>query len=50
MDHGDCVRSMTLMGQELIPWIREQGKELGLLSAYEVNDGTGHPNPPRLGI
>ncbi|MSQ13582.1 MAG: LLM class flavin-dependent oxidoreductase [Dehalococcoidia bacterium] len=50
MDHGDCIRSMTLMGQELIPWIREQGKELGLLSAYEVNDGTGHPNPPKLGI
>jgi alkanesulfonate monooxygenase SsuD/methylene tetrahydromethanopterin reductase-like flavin-dependent oxidoreductase (luciferase family) len=50
MDHGDTMRSMRLMGSELLPQIREVGKELGLISAFEVKDGTGHPNPPITGV
>jgi hypothetical protein len=30
------------MGQEVIPAAKEMGKELGLLSPYEVDDGTGY--------
>jgi alkanesulfonate monooxygenase SsuD/methylene tetrahydromethanopterin reductase-like flavin-dependent oxidoreductase (luciferase family) len=42
MDHDDQVRSLRLHGEEVIPATREIGKELGLLSAFEVNDGTGY--------
>jgi alkanesulfonate monooxygenase SsuD/methylene tetrahydromethanopterin reductase-like flavin-dependent oxidoreductase (luciferase family) len=41
MEHDDQVRSLRLHGQDVIPAAREMGKELGLLSPYEVNDGTG---------
>jgi hypothetical protein len=41
MTHDDQVRSLRLMGEELIPATREIGKELGLLSSFETNDGTG---------
>jgi hypothetical protein len=30
------------MGQEVIPMLRELGKEFGLVSPFEVNDGTGY--------
>ncbi|MBM3946681.1 MAG: LLM class flavin-dependent oxidoreductase, partial [SAR202 cluster bacterium] len=42
MTHDDQMRSLRLMGQEVIPATREIGKELGLLSSFEVNDGTGY--------
>ncbi|MSQ12396.1 MAG: LLM class flavin-dependent oxidoreductase [Dehalococcoidia bacterium] len=42
MSHDDQVRSLRLHGEEVIPATREIGKELGLLSAFEVNDGTGY--------
>ncbi|MSQ12395.1 MAG: LLM class flavin-dependent oxidoreductase [Dehalococcoidia bacterium] len=42
MTHDDQVRSLRLMGEELIPATREIGKELGLLTSFETNDGTGY--------
>ena len=42
MSHDDAVRSLKLFGDEVIPATREIGKELGLVSAFEVNDGTGY--------
>jgi alkanesulfonate monooxygenase SsuD/methylene tetrahydromethanopterin reductase-like flavin-dependent oxidoreductase (luciferase family) len=42
MSHEDQMRSMRLMGQELIPWAKELGKGLDLKSPWEVNDGTGY--------
>ncbi len=42
MSHDDQVRSLRLMGEEVIPAAKEMGKELGLLSPYEVDDGTGY--------
>jgi hypothetical protein len=42
MSHEDQTRSLRLMGQEVIPATREIGKELGLLSSYEANDGAGY--------
>ncbi len=42
MTHDDQMRSMRLMGQEVIPAAREIGKELGLKSSFEVTDGTGY--------
>jgi alkanesulfonate monooxygenase SsuD/methylene tetrahydromethanopterin reductase-like flavin-dependent oxidoreductase (luciferase family) len=41
MTHDDQMRSLRLHGAEIIPAAKEMGKELGLLSPYEVNDGTG---------
>jgi alkanesulfonate monooxygenase SsuD/methylene tetrahydromethanopterin reductase-like flavin-dependent oxidoreductase (luciferase family) len=42
MDHDDQVRSLRLHGEEVIPAVREMGKELGLVGAFEANDGTGY--------
>jgi alkanesulfonate monooxygenase SsuD/methylene tetrahydromethanopterin reductase-like flavin-dependent oxidoreductase (luciferase family) len=42
MDHDDAMRSLKLFGQEVIPAAKEIGKQLGLVSAFEVNDGTGY--------
>jgi len=42
MTNEDQLRSLRLFGQEVIPAAREMGKELGLLSPYETNDGTGY--------
>jgi alkanesulfonate monooxygenase SsuD/methylene tetrahydromethanopterin reductase-like flavin-dependent oxidoreductase (luciferase family) len=42
MTHEDQMRSHRLMGQEVIPMLRELGKEFGLVSPFEVNDGTGY--------
>jgi hypothetical protein len=41
MTHGDQMRSLRLFGEEVMPAAREIGKELGLASPYETNDGTG---------
>lgn len=35
MNHEDTIRSMTLMGSEVIPAMREMGKELGLVGPFE---------------
>jgi alkanesulfonate monooxygenase SsuD/methylene tetrahydromethanopterin reductase-like flavin-dependent oxidoreductase (luciferase family) len=42
MSHDDAMRSLKLFGQEGIPAAREMGKELGLISPYASNDGTGY--------
>jgi hypothetical protein len=41
MDHDDAMRSLRLFGEEVIPAVREIGKELDLYSPYEVDPATG---------
>ncbi len=43
MTHDDQMRSLRLMGEEVIPAVREMGKELGLNSSFEVDPATGKP-------
>tara|TARA_B100001245_G_scaffold205907_1_gene167641 strand:+ start:40 stop:384 length:345 start_codon:yes stop_codon:yes gene_type:complete len=45
MTHEDQMRSLRLMGQEVLPAVREIGKELGLKSSFEVDPATGKPIP-----
>ena len=35
------MRSLRLMGQEVLPAVREMGKELELFSPFEVDPNTG---------
>jgi hypothetical protein len=37
------MRSLRLMGEEVIPAVREMGKELELHSPFEVNPSTNEP-------
>ena len=41
MDHEDQMRSLKLMGEEVLPAVREMGKELELFSPFEVSPTTG---------
>ena len=43
MTHDDQMRSLRLMGEEVIPAVREMGRELGLSSPFEVDPATGKP-------
>ena len=43
MTHEDSMRSLRLMGQEVIPAVREMAKELDLKSPFEVDTKTGEP-------
>lgn len=43
MTHEDQMRSLRLMGQEVIPAVREISKELGLPGPFEVSTATGQP-------
>ncbi|MGQ4809939.1 hypothetical protein NKDENANG_03378 [Candidatus Entotheonellaceae bacterium PAL068K] len=43
MSHDDQMRSLRLMGEEVIPAVREMGQELELFSPFEVNPATGKP-------
>jgi hypothetical protein len=43
MTHEDQMRSLRLMGEEVIPAVREMGKELELFSPFEVDPTTGQP-------
>ncbi len=43
MTHDDQMRSLRLMGEEIIPAVREMGKELELFSSFEVDPATGEP-------
>ena len=43
MTHEDSMRSLTLMGEEVIPAIREMGEELELFSPFERDTATGEP-------
>ncbi|MBI2760905.1 MAG: LLM class flavin-dependent oxidoreductase [Chloroflexi bacterium] len=40
MDHDDAMRSLRLMGEELIPAVREIGEELDLKGPFEVDPAT----------
>ena len=41
MNHEDAMRSLRLMGEEVIPAVREMGQELDLPGPFEVNPATG---------
>jgi alkanesulfonate monooxygenase SsuD/methylene tetrahydromethanopterin reductase-like flavin-dependent oxidoreductase (luciferase family) len=43
MTHEDQMRSLRLMGEEVIPAMREMGKELELFGPFEVDPATGKP-------
>ncbi len=43
MSHDDAMRSLRLMGQEVIPAVREMAKELDLPGPFEVDPATGKP-------
>ncbi|MDZ7727334.1 MAG: hypothetical protein U5Q44_03580 [Dehalococcoidia bacterium] len=43
MTHEDSMRSLRLMGEEVIPAVREIGKELDLQSPFEVDPQTNQP-------
>jgi alkanesulfonate monooxygenase SsuD/methylene tetrahydromethanopterin reductase-like flavin-dependent oxidoreductase (luciferase family) len=43
MSHEDAMRSLKLMGEEVLPAVREMGDELGLRDAFEVDPATNGP-------
>ena len=43
MTHDDQMRSLRLMGEEVIPAVKEMAKELELYSPFEVNPATNQP-------
>ena len=43
MTHDDQMRSLRLFGEEVIPAVREIGKELELFSSFEVDPATNEP-------
>ena len=43
MDHDDAMRSLRLMGEEVIPAVKEIAKDLELPDSFEVNPATGKP-------
>jgi hypothetical protein len=43
MTHDDAMRSLRLMGAEVLPAIREMAKELELPGPFEVDPATGKP-------
>ena len=46
MSHEDAMRSMKLMGEEVMPAVREIGRELELHSPFEVDPVTNQPVEP----
>ncbi len=45
MTHEDSMRSLKLMGEEVLPAVREIGVELDLNSPFEVDPATNEPIP-----
>ncbi len=43
MTHDDAMRSLRLMGEEVIPAVREMGQQLDLFSPFEVDPKTNEP-------
>ena len=43
MNHDDAMRSLRLMGEEVIPAGREMGKSLDLASPFEIDPKTNEP-------
>jgi alkanesulfonate monooxygenase SsuD/methylene tetrahydromethanopterin reductase-like flavin-dependent oxidoreductase (luciferase family) len=48
MTHEDQMRSLRLMGAEIIPAVREMGEELELFGPFEVDPANGQPMGARL--
>ena len=46
MTHDDAMRSLRLMGEEVIPAVREIAKELDLPGPFEVDPSTNKPMDP----
>jgi alkanesulfonate monooxygenase SsuD/methylene tetrahydromethanopterin reductase-like flavin-dependent oxidoreductase (luciferase family) len=46
MTHEDTMRGIRLLGEKVLPEVREMGKELGLNSSFEVSPYTNEPTPP----
>jgi alkanesulfonate monooxygenase SsuD/methylene tetrahydromethanopterin reductase-like flavin-dependent oxidoreductase (luciferase family) len=47
MTHEDTMRSLRLMGAEVLPAVREMATEMGLAGPFEVNPATNEPVPPQ---
>jgi alkanesulfonate monooxygenase SsuD/methylene tetrahydromethanopterin reductase-like flavin-dependent oxidoreductase (luciferase family) len=47
MTHDDAMRSLRLMGEEVIPAVREIAKELDLPGPFEVDPATDKPIEPK---
>jgi hypothetical protein len=43
MTHEDQMRSLRLFGEEVIPAVREIGRELELYGSFEVDPATNRP-------
>ena len=43
MTHDDAMRSLRLMGEEVIPAVREIADDLELPGSFEVDTATGKP-------
>jgi len=43
MTHEDSMRSLRLFGEEVLPAVREMGKELGLTGPFETDPATNLP-------
>jgi hypothetical protein len=43
MTHDDSMRSLRLMGQEVIPAVREMARELELYDSFEIDPRTNEP-------
>ena len=43
MSHEDSMRSLRLMGEEVLPAVKEMGEELGLSDAFQVDPATDLP-------
>ena len=46
MTHEDTMRGIRLLGEKVLPAVREMGKELGLNSSFEVSPYTNEPTAP----
>ena len=45
MSHDDQMRSLRLMGSDVIPAVREIGAELGLKGPFESDPGSAAETP-----
>ena len=43
MSHDDAMRSLRLMGEEVLPAVREMGAELDLNGPFEVDPANNEP-------
>ena len=43
MTHKESMRSIRLMGEEVIPALKEYAKEIGIANPFEVDPGWRQP-------